>query len=143
MKRGGILHPEVNHLIASMGHTDHFTICDKGFPIDKDQNRIDLALTDDLPTVLDVLRLVHADFIIDRILVADEAEDVSSDFVAGLRHLRPAIRSDSVSGLRRLRPAIRIETVSHLELKHLSKQGRATIRTGDTIPYANVLVFSG
>lgn len=128
MKRGGILHPEVNHLIASMGHTDHFTICDKGFPIDKDQNRIDLALTDDLPTVLDVLRLVHADFIIDRILVADEAEDVSSDFVAGLRHLRPAIR---------------IETVSHLELKHLSKQGRATIRTGDTIPYANVLVFSG
>jgi D-ribose pyranose/furanose isomerase RbsD len=31
----------------------------------------------------------------------------------------------------------------HLELKELSRDGRATIRTGDVTPYANILVVSG
>lgn len=128
MKRGGILHPDINHLIASTGHTDSFTICDQGFPVDKDQHRIDLALTHDIPTVLDVLRLVDADFIIDRILIAEEAELVSPEYVARIRDLWPDML---------------VETVSHLELKHLSTLGRATIRTGDTTPYANILIISG
>lgn len=128
MKRGDILHPGISHLIASTGHTDYFTICDQGFPIDRDQHRIDLALTHDIPTVLDVLRLIDIEFIIDRILVAEEAVDVSPEYVAGLRALRPDLR---------------IETIPHLTLKHLSNQGRATIRTGDTTPYANILVISG
>jgi D-ribose pyranase len=128
MKRGGILHPGINHLLASTGHTDYFTICDRGFPIPSSQDRIDLALTDNVPGVLDVLRLIDAEFVIDRIVVAEEAARFSADYVSALRALRPGLR---------------IETVPHLELKHLSAQGRATIRTGDTTPYANILVISG
>lgn len=128
MKRGGILNPAVNHLLASTGHTDYFTICDRGFPIPASQERIDLAVTDDLPTVLDLLRLIDAEFIIDRILVAEEAQRFSRDYVNELRALRPGMR---------------VETVPHLKLKRLSADGRATIRTGDTTPYANILVISG
>ena len=128
MKRGGILHPEISHLLASTGHTDFFTICDRGFPVPVGPERIDLALIDDLPRVLDVLRAIDAEFIIDRIIVAEEAEQFSAGYVAQLRALRESIR---------------VESVPHLELKHLSRQGRATIRTGDTTPYANILVVSG
>jgi D-ribose pyranase len=128
MKRGGILHPGINHLLASTGHTDYFTICDRGFPIPSGQDRIDLALTDNLPRVLDVLRLIDADFMIDRIIVAEEAIRFSPDYVSALRAIRPGLR---------------VEAVPHLELKHLCAQGRATIRTGDTTPYANILVVSG
>ena len=128
MKRGGILHPGLSHLLASTGHTEYFTICDRGFPIPAHQDRIDLALTDDMPRVLDVLRLVDAEFVIDRIIVAEEAERFSPDYVTSLRDLLPAIR---------------IERVPHPELKRLSAKGRATVRTGDTIPYANILVVSG
>jgi D-ribose pyranase len=128
MKRGGILHPGISHLLASTGHTDYFTICDRGFPVPIGQDRIDLALTDDLPRVLDVLRLIDAEFVIDRIIVAEEAARFSAGYVAALRDIRPGIR---------------IETVPHLELKRLSSEGRATIRTGDTTPYANILVVSG
>jgi D-ribose pyranase len=78
--------------------------------------------------VLDVLRAIDAEFIIDRIIVAEEAERFSAAYVADLRALRSGIV---------------VETVPHLELKHLSQQGRATIRTGDTTPYANILVVSG
>lgn len=128
MKRGGILHPDLNHLLASTGHTDYFTICDRGFPIPAGQDRIDLALTDDLPTVLDVLRLVHADFVIDRILIAGEAERFSPGYVEALRETLPGVR---------------IEPIPHLDFKRHSAAGRATIRTGDTTPYANIIIVSG
>jgi D-ribose pyranose/furanose isomerase RbsD len=33
--------------------------------------------------------------------------------------------------------------VSHGELKILAQSARATVRTGDTVPYANIIVVSG
>ena len=128
MKRGGILHPGIARLLASTGHTDYFTICDRGFPVPVGPERIDLALVDDLPTVLDVLRAIEREFVIDRVIVAEEAEMTSAGYVAAL---------GAVGG------GLRVETVPHLELKHLSRDGRATIRTGDTTTYANIIVVSG
>jgi D-ribose pyranase len=128
MKRGGILHPGISHLLASTGHTAYFTICDRGFPVPDEPERIDLALVDGIPTVLDVLRGVHDEFVIDRVLVAEEALTVSPDWIASLREVL-----DDVP----------LMTVSHLELKRLSHEGRATIRTGDTALYANLIIVSG
>ncbi len=128
MKRGGILHPAISHLLASSGHTDVFTICDRGFPVPLGPERIDLALVDGMPTVLDVLRAVDQEFVIDRVVVADEAEMVSPGHVAALRDLLGAAR---------------VMTMSHLELKELSQEARATIRTGDTTPYGYIIVVSG
>jgi D-ribose pyranase len=128
MKRGGILHPGLNHLLASTGHTDYFTICDRGFPVPDGPTRIDLALVDDLPTVLDVLEAVHAEFIIDRIVVAEEMATFSPARLAAMRSLLGEVR---------------IEAVSHLALKGLSADAKATVRTGDTCAYANLIVVSG
>ena len=128
MKRGGIYHPAVNHLLASTGHTDYFTVCDRGFPVPVGPERIDLALTDDIPTVLDVVRAVMPEFQVDRVLIATEASTESPDRVQELRVLLDPI------------PLIAID---HLELKALAQAGRATIRTADTVPYANIIIVSG
>ena len=128
MKKGGIYHPAINHLLASTGHTDHFTVCDRGFPVPIGPERIDLALTDDIPTVLDVVRAVTDEFHIDRILIATEATTAAPTRVQELRDLISPI------------PLISID---HLELKALAKDGRATIRTADTMPYANIIIVSG
>ncbi len=128
MKRGGILHPGLSHLLASTGHTDYFTVCDRGFPVPIGPERIDLALVDDRPTVLDVLRAVHAEWAIDRVLITHEMIEVSPG---------------RVDELGRLLGEVPLEPVSHLELKRLSATARATVRTGDTCPYANVIVVSG
>ena len=128
MKRGGILHPALNHLLASSGHTDYFTICDRGFPVPAGPERIDLALVDDIPTVLDVLRAIIPEFQLDRVLIAHEMTEVSPRRVEELRSLLGDVP---------------LEAVSHLELKRLGDTGKATVRTGDTCPYANVIVVSG
>jgi len=111
-----------------MGHTDYFTICDRGFPVPSGPERIDLALSDDIPTVLDVLRAVAAEWSIDRILIAAEMAEISPARVAELQVVTP----DTL-----------IEQVPHLELKRLAQSSRATVRTADTTPYANIIVVSG
>lgn len=128
MKRGGILHPGISHLLTSTGHTDYFLITDRGFPVPPEPKRIDLALVDDVPTVVDVLRAVHAEFVIDRIIIAEEMERFSPERVAELRAMLGGVT---------------IEAVSHIELKRLGHDAKATIRTGDTTPYANLIVVSG
>jgi D-ribose pyranase len=128
MKRGGILHPALTHLLARTGHTDFFTICDQGFPVPLGPERIDLALVDDVPTVPQVLQAIQAEWSIDRVLITHEMIDVRPQRVAELR----ALLGD-----------VPLEAVSHLELKRLSADGHATVRTGDTTPYANVIVVSG
>lgn len=128
MKQGGVLNPAICHLLASCGHTDYFTICDSGFPVPRGPERIDLTLVAGQPTMLDVLKAVHAEFSIDRVIITDEMEQVSPGLVKQLQDLLGAIP---------------LETVSHLELKRLGMEGHATIRTGDTTPYANIIVVSG
>jgi D-ribose pyranase len=128
MKKGGIYHPAITHLLASTGHTDYVTVCDRGFPVPAGPERIDLALTDDIPTVMDVLRAVQAEYQIDRVLIAREAEIAAPARMSELRNL-----------LGRTSLAI----IEHLELKQLAGHARATIRTADTTPYANIIIVSG
>jgi D-ribose pyranase len=128
MKRSGILNPALCRLLASTGHTDYFTICDRGFPVPEGPERIDLALIDGIPTVLDVIRAVHAEWSIDRVLITDEMAEISEARVAELR---------SALG------DVPMELISHLELKRLAQGARATVRTADTVPYANIIVVSG
>lgn len=128
MKRNGILHPGIAHLLASTGHTDYFLITDRGFPVPPEPERIDLALVDDLPTVVDVLRAVHEEFVIDRIVIAEEMTTFSPERVTELRGLLGDIT---------------VEVVSHIDLKRLGHDAKATIRTGDTTLYANLLLVSG
>ncbi|MER3439468.1 MAG: D-ribose pyranase [Chloroflexota bacterium] len=128
MKKGGILNPALCHLLASSGHTDYFTICDRGFPVPDGPPRIDLALVDDIPTVLDVLRAVAAEWAIDRVVIAQEMTEASPHRVDELR----AILGD-----------VPLQIVTHLELKRLAQSAKATVRTGDTCPYANIIVVSG
>jgi D-ribose pyranase len=128
VKKDGILHPELSHVLASSGHTDYLLITDRGFPVPPGPQRIDLALVDDKPTVLDVLAAIDAEWSIDRVVITDEMATVSPHRVMELRALLPAVM---------------FETVSHLELKRLGHGARATIRTGDTCPYANLIIVSG
>ncbi len=128
MKRGGILHPGLSHLLASTGHTDYFTICDRGFPVPIGPERIDLALVDDIPTVLDVVRAIVPEWSIDRVLITHEMAEIS-----------PA----RVSELKKILGDVPLYPVSHIDLKRLAHDARATVRTADTVPYANIIVVSG
>jgi D-ribose pyranase len=128
MKKSGILHPGICELLAATGHTDYITISDRGFPIPDGPRRIDLALVDDIPTVPDVLRAIAAEWHLDRVIIAQEMTEVSPQHVVAIR---------SIIG------EVPLEIIPHLELKHLSRTAKGTIRTGDSTPWGNIIIVSG
>ncbi len=71
MKIGRILNKKLNNAIADMGHGDVIVICDAGFPIPSDAQRIDLALEIDVPTIPQVLDLILSDFCYEKVTVSD------------------------------------------------------------------------
>jgi D-ribose pyranase len=127
VKKRGILNPAVSQLLARTGHTDYFTICDRGFPVPDGPERIDLALVDDVPTILQVLHAIAEEYQIDRVVITNEMIKVSPMRVEELKEIVDE----------------KLEAVSHLELKRLAQTGKATIRTGDTCAYGNIIVVSG
>lgn len=128
MKVKGILHPELSHLIASIGHTDYIVIADKGYPVPGNSNRINLGLTDNSPTVLQVLEVINHEFKTDRIILTEEMVKVSSE---------------NFNILKEKFPNTLFEKVTHQEFKDLSTNAKGVIKTGDTTPYANLIIVSG
>jgi D-ribose pyranase len=60
-----------------------------------------------------------------------------------ITHEMDAICPDRVAEMRALLGDVPFERVSHGQLKRLAQTARATVRTGDTVPYANIIVVSG
>ena len=128
MKKAGILHPEISHLIAKIGHTDYIVLADKGYPVPKQTNRINVGITDDMPTVLQLLTVVESEMCIDRIIVTKEMSSFSPDRLQQLKETYPDIK---------------FEEVTHQELKALTEDAQGVIKTGDTCAYGNVIIVSG
>lgn len=130
MKRQGILNSDISRVLSYMGHTDCICIGDCGLPIPDEVERIDLALKFGVPTFMDTLKIVEEDMKIEKIVLAEE-----------IKTQNPAVLSE-VEALFAGQD-IEVEFVSHVELKAQTKECKAVIRTGETTPYANIILQAG
>ena len=123
MKDRGILHPRLARVIASMGHGDALCITDAGLPIPTGSLRIDLAYAPGQPAFLDVLDAVLSELRLERYTMATESSPPYR------RRSRMRLRSAAES------------SVSHQELKEITAEAKAVVRTGEFSPYANVILY--
>ncbi|MFY4775818.1 D-ribose pyranase [Metabacillus sp. RGM 3146] len=128
MKRHGILNSNIAKVLSDFGHTDTIVIADAGLPVPDGVHKIDLALTAGTPSFQDVVHAVASDMVIEKVTIASEIE-----------HANPAAKAFLDSFFTNTD----IETVSHEELKRLSKDVKAIIRTGEITPYANCILHAG
>lgn len=128
MKKGGILNPDLLHVIASMGHTDRLVIADSGLPIPPAATRIDLALVAGVPSFLETLQAVLGELKIEAAIVAEE-----------MRTRSPQL----YDATRRTLGGVRVDHVTHEAFKAMLPQVRAVVRTGEQTPYANIILQSG
>jgi len=128
MLKTGILNPAVLSLLARVRHTNTLVIADRGFPFWPHVETVDLSLVDDLPTVLQVLDAIHPDFVIGRVYAAEE-----------FRQQNDKTRQRALSA--RL-TGIPLVFEPHVEFKKRVPHAIGLIRTGDTIPYANLILES-
>ena len=126
MKKSGILNPQLNRIISEMGHRDMLIIADVGLPIPKEVERIDLVLKSGIPSFAEVLPAVLSELQVEEACIAKEIKEKNP-------HILNLI--SSLLG--------EVNYITHEELKELSKQARAIVRTGECSPYANIILISG
>lgn len=128
MKKTTLINSEISSVIAKMGHTDMLTICDSGLPIPKNVERIDLALKHGIPTFLDTLDTILQELEVEEIIIAKEIEEASYEMYKEIEKRFSNIK---------------ISKINHEEFKVVTKDSMAIVRTGEFIPYANIILKSG
>ena len=126
MKKNGILNSQLNRIISEMGHRDMLIIADVGLPVPKEVERIDLALKCGIPSFTEVLRAVLSELEVEETYVAKEIKEKNPQTLNLISSLIGEVKF-----------------ITHEELKELSKQARAVVRTGECSPYANIILISG
>lgn len=126
MRANGIWHPRLAHLIAAAGHTDLIVIADAGLPIPAGVETIDLVWAQGEPRFLAVLRAVLAELVVERAVTEKETSD-----------------SELLSGLATALQGLETDVVGHTEFKQITARAKVIVRTGETTPYANIILQAG
>ena len=130
MKKLGILNSDISRVLSYMGHTDCIAIGDCGLPIPDEVERIDLALAFGEPTFMRTLEIVAEDMKVEKIVLAEEIK-AQNPIVLG--KIEEFFKGQEIE----------VEYVPHTELKKRTHDCKAVIRTGETTPYANIILQSG
>lgn len=128
MLKTGILNPHINSLLSRVRHTNTLVIADRGFPFWPQIETVDISLTDDLPRVLDVLRALRPNFSIGQAWMAEE--------------FRAANNPQTITQFEHALAGIPLQYEPHLDFKRRVPLAIGLIRTGDTVPYANMILES-
>lgn len=128
MKKLGVLNHRLSDVIAMMGHGDMLVVADAGLPIPPGVERIDLAVSNGIPSMLDVIAAIASELQVERLVVATELIEKNS-----------ALNSAVVE----LFPGAPVSDCSHDDFKRMSERAKAVVRTGECTPYANVILVSG
>jgi D-ribose pyranase len=128
MLKTGILNPQINALLSRVRHTNTLVIADRGFPFWPTIETVDISLVDGIPTVLDVLRAVRANFVIGNAWMAEEF----------LKHNTDEVRQEFAQGL----AGIPLVHEPHVDFKRRVHLAIGLIRTADTVQYANMVLES-
>ena len=128
MLKTGILNPAINELISRVRHTNTLVIADRGFPFWPRIETIDISLVDDVPTVLQVLGAIRANFVIGKAWMAEE--------------FRAANTGETQAAFAAALEGIPLTFEPHVAFKKRMPSAIGLIRTGDTVQYANLIIES-
>ena len=128
MLKSGILNPNILALLALVRHTNTLVIADRGFPFWPQIETVDISLIDGVPRVPDVLNAIRANYIIGHAWMAEEFNGANN--ARTRREFATAFTG------------VPLTFEPHVEFKKRVPHAIGLIRTGDSIPYANMIIES-
>lgn len=131
MLQNGILNPHILHLLARIRHTNTLVIADWAFPYWPQIETVDISLTHNIPTVLDVLDLLRPNFKVGRIWQAQEFLATNPAETVGRFDQAFAEFTEAT-----------VQRLPHLDFKAMVPGAIGLIRTGDATPYGNIILES-
>lgn len=128
MKRHGMLNSSIAKVLSDLGHTDFIVIGDAGLPVPNGVKKIDLALIPGTPSFEEVVKAVHEDMVVEKVIAAEEVKEQNQ-----AQHQFIVNQFEQIE----------INYVPHEEFKRLMGEAKAVIRTGEITPYSNCILQSG
>ena len=119
-------------------------VVDRGFPFPTHDltKKIDVAVGYNLPRFSDVVKVVLGELEIEKMIIANETEEISPAIYNELIGIAEAVDNKG--------NPVAVEKIPHEQFKHLGLRGaeegeevKAIVRTGEFTPYANVILVSG
>jgi D-ribose pyranase len=130
MVKNGILHPQLKQVLASTGHKDYLGLVDSGFRVPQGIERVDLAFVPNIPTILQTLEGILAEFTVEKVILASGIHEYAPEYLVEIQ--------------KRLSDAMPIEFVSAIEFMEKMKQSKAIIRTGNFgVHCGNMILVAG
>jgi D-ribose pyranase len=128
MLKHGLLNPALASLLCRFRHTNWLVIADRGFPFWPQLETVDISLTDDIPTVRQVLTALRDHYVIGAALMAGEFKREND--------------AKTLAEYAALLPGAKIQFLPHVKFKKRVPEAIGLIRTGDTTQYGNILIQS-
>ena len=134
MKKGTVLNADISAVISRLGHTDTLVVCDAGLPVPRSSTRIDMALTQGVPSFMQVLEVVTTEMQVEAAVIAEE-----------IKTHNPQLHATLLTHLEQLqqRNTIEIRYTSHEQFKKQTADSQAVIRSGECSPFANIILCAG
>ena len=128
MIKHGILNPALASLLCRFRHTNWLVIADRGFPFWPQLETVDISLTDDVPTVRQVLAALRDNYVVGAALMAREFKRMNG--------------AKAQAEYAALLPGATIQFLPHFDFKKRVPAAIGLVRTGDTTQYGNILLQS-
>ncbi|KRL54512.1 D-ribose pyranase [Furfurilactobacillus rossiae] len=128
MKKTTVINSDLSRVIAQMGHFDTLAVGDAGMPVPAGTEKIDLAVTKNLPSFIDVLKNILSELQVQRIFLAEEMKTQNPKQLTAVKELLPNVE---------------IQFIPHDQMKADLSKAHAFVRTGEMTPYSNIILESG
>lgn len=128
MKKTQVINSDISRVISQMGHFDTLSIGDAGMPVPRETEKIDLAVSNGIPSFLQVLDNVLTELEVQRVYLAEE---IKTQNPAQLEAIKERFQKTE------------IVFIPHAEMKQDLHKSHAFIRTGEMTPYSNIILESG
>lgn len=125
MKKRGVINQQLSNALAGLGHGDYFLLCDAGFPIPKDVERVDMALTFGISSMNQCLKAILDEIIVQKITIAEEMKGLNDE---GYQFVKKAFKNQD------------FQEIPQTELVKLAQNAKFIVRSGELRCYSNILL---
>ncbi len=125
MKRKGVINQPLCNALAGLGHGDTFLLCDAGFPVPKNMERIDLALSFGVPDIKQCLKAILDEIVVQKVVIAEEMMEWNKE---GHDFIKNVFQKQELN------------EIAQEELVKLAGNAKFILRSGELGCYSNVLL---
>lgn len=125
MKKQGVINQALSAALAGLGHGDYFLLCDSGFPVPKNVDKVDLALSFGVPSMRQCIKAIVSEIVIQKITIAKEMYSLNEE---GYEFLKTTFVAQE------------FKEIPQSELLKLAANAKFVLRSGELGCYSNILI---